>query len=262
VEPWDLPTARDADEPVLPSRMPLPVAQMTTGGSAVSVTVVAVGPGDGRLLTLRGQQVLREAGLVAGFNTVLDVVRPWLDHAEVCPMSYRDQEEVLEYAVGQARKGRRCVVCCWGDLNVSARELLERVKGRVDNVELVPGISSVQVACARSGISLEDALFITLHKRGDTGGDLDELEHYLREGRRHVILIPRPWDLMPAAIAKRLLESGISGQRSVTVYQRLSLDGEQRWDGALDECAAVAEEFSDLTMMVFWQAQPAADGPR
>jgi precorrin-6y C5,15-methyltransferase (decarboxylating) CbiE subunit len=213
--------------------------------------VVAVGPGDGRLLTMRGREVLRGAGLVAGFNTVLDVVRPWLDHAEVCPMSYRDQEDVLEYVAGQAKKGRRCVVCCWGDLNVSARELLERVRGRVDSVELVPGISSVQVACARSGISLEDALFITLHKRGDTGGDLDELEHYLREGRRHVIVIPRPWDLMPPAITKQLLKSGIPGQRPVTVYQRLSLEGEQRWSGTLDECAAVTEEFSDLTIMVF-----------
>tara|TARA_B100000315_G_scaffold137900_1_gene126969 strand:+ start:3915 stop:4643 length:729 start_codon:yes stop_codon:yes gene_type:complete len=240
---------------------------MTMGGGAVSITVVAVGPGDARLLTLRGQQALREAGLVAGFDTVLDVVRPWLDHAEVCPMNYRDQEEVLEYVGSQARKGRRCVVCCWGDLNVSARELLERVRRRADSVELVPGISSVQVACARSGISLEDALFITLHQRRDAGGDLDELEHYLREGRRHVILIPRPWDLMPAAIAKNLLKSGIPGQRSLTVYQRLSLEGEQRWSGTLDECAAIAEEFSDLTIMVFSRpsfepGNGAGDGPR
>jgi precorrin-6B methylase 1 len=150
---------------------------------------------------------------------------------------------------------------------VSARELLERVRGRVDSVELVPGISSVQVACARSGISLEDALFITLHKRGDTGGDLDELEHYLREGRRHVILIPRPWDLMPGAIAQRLLKAGISGQRSLTVYQRLSLDGEKRWNGTLGECAVLAEEFSDLSIMVFSRppfepGNGAGDGPR
>ena len=87
-----------------------------------------------------------------GFNTVLNVVRPLLDHAEVCPMSYRDQEQVLEYAGEQVKQGRKCVVCCWGDLNVSARELLERVQRRADSVRLVPGISSVQVAMARTGI--------------------------------------------------------------------------------------------------------------
>ena len=171
--------------------------------------MVAVGPGDSDMLTLQGRESLLNADLVLGFTTVLNVVRPWLENAEVRPMTYRDQEEALEYAEGQVRKGKRCVVCCWGDLNVSARELLARVRRRADNVKLVPGISSVQVAMARTGISLEDAVFITLHKRADTGGDLDELVHYINEGRRHVIMLPRPFDLMPAGIAL-----GPSGSRS------------------------------------------------
>jgi precorrin-6y C5,15-methyltransferase (decarboxylating) CbiE subunit len=224
----------------------------------VSLTVVAVGPGDARLLTLRGQEALQQADLVAGFKTVLDVVNPWLGHAELCPMTYRDQEEVLEYAASQARKGRRCVVCCWGDLNVSARELLARVKARAEHVELIPGISSVQVACARAGISLEESLFVTLHQRKDPAADLEEAVHYLRESRRHIILFPRPWDLMPAQIASRLLAAGIPATRPVTIYQRLALDDEQQWHGTLEECAALSEEFSDLTIILLPRADLAA----
>ncbi|MEK7806153.1 MAG: precorrin-6y C5,15-methyltransferase (decarboxylating) subunit CbiE [Chloroflexota bacterium] len=224
---------------------------MRQDNERVSLTVVAIGPGDARLLTLRGQEALQQADLVAGFKTVLEVVRPWLDHAELCPMTYRDQEEVLEYTASQARKGRRCVVCCWGDLNVSARELLARVKARADHVELIPGISSVQVACARAGISLEESLFVTLHQRQDPAADLEELIHYLRESRRHVILLPRPWDLMPAQIASRLLAAGILATRPVIIYQRLALTGEQKWHGTLGECAALSEEFSDLTIILF-----------
>ena len=203
------------------------------------------------MLTLRGREVLKQADLVAGFQTVLDVVRPLLDRAEVCPMTYRDQETVLEYAAAQARLGRNCVVCCWGDFNVSARELLARVRGWADQVDLVPGISSVQIACARAGIFLEDALFITLHQRRDTTGDLEELVYYLKEHRRHVILFPRPWDLMPPAIAARLLEAGVLGQRQLHIYQRLTLEGEQEWTGSLAECAALTSEHSDLTILVF-----------
>lgn len=203
------------------------------------------------MLTLRGREVLEQADVVAGFKTVLDVVSPWLGNAEVCPMSYRDQEEVLEYAVGEARKGRRCVVCCWGDLNVSARELLARVKNRADITELVPGISSVQFACARSGIFLEDSLFITLHKRQEVEGDLDELVHYLREDRRHLILLPRPFDLMPPGIAAHLIELGIPPERHLLIYQRLTLEGEEFWEGTLKQCADSDAEFSDLTIMVF-----------
>ena len=203
------------------------------------------------MLTLQGRQALQAADLVLGFNTVLNVVRPLLDHAEVCPMSYRDQEQVLEYAEEQVKQGRKCVVCCWGDLNVSAKELLERVRRRADSVRLVPGISSVQVAMARTGIFLEDSVFLTLHKRADSGSELEELAHYINEGRRHVILLPRPFDLMPAGIAGGLLELGVKDNVDVRVYQRLTFDDEQRWDGTLSECSKISEEFSDLSIMVF-----------
>jgi len=226
------------------------------------VTVVAVGPGDSRLLTLRGRQVLEAADVVAGFKTVLDVVAPLLGNTELCPMSYRDQEEVLEYAVGEARKGRSCVVCCWGDLNVSARELLARVRKRADIVELVPGISSIQVACARTGIFMEDSLFITLHKRQEIDDDLAELAYYLNEDRRHIILLPRPYDLMPAGIAAHLVELGIPGDRQMLVYQRLTLEGEKRWEGTLKQCAESKEEFSDLTIMIFPHGEIEVSGQR
>ena len=224
---------------------------MTSENKDTFITIVAVGPGDAQMLTLRGQQALQKADLVVGFKTVLEVVTPWLENAEVRPMAYRDQEEVLEYAGQQAALGKDCVVCCWGDLNVSARELLLRVKRRVDRVELIPGISSVQMACARAGISLEDVVFITLHQRKEPVSDVLELVHYLRENKRHVVLLPRPWDLMPAAIASRLVEEGISGSRPLTIYQRLSLEGESEWRGSLEECAALSQEFSDLTILVF-----------
>ncbi len=232
------------------------------------ITVVAVGPGNPDMLTSQGRQALKDADLVLGFNTVLNVVRPLLDHAEVCPMSYRDQEQVLEYAGEQVKQGRKCVVCCWGDLNVSARELLERVLRRADSVRLVPGISSVQVAMARTGIFLEDSIFLTLHKRaairqahGEPVEPLEELAHYVNEGRRHVILLPRPFDLMPAGIASGLLELGVRDNADVRVYQRLTFDDEQCWEGTLGECSRITDEFSDLSIMVFLTGEAPVQSP-
>jgi len=226
---------------------------MTVSGPVsgpVTMTVVAVGPGDPQMLTLKGQQAIADADLVVGFKTVLDVVAQWAG-GELRPMTYRDQEEVLAYAQTQAQRGKKCVVCCWGDLNVSANELLERVRRRADQVELIPGVSSIQMACARLGISLEHSLFITLHNRVEIGSVLDEATHYLKEGRRNIILLPRPYDLMPAGIAALLVAEGIAPDRPLTVFQRLTLAGEQRWSGTLAECAASTDEFSDLSIMVF-----------
>jgi hypothetical protein len=37
------------------------------------------------------------------------------------------------------------------------------------------------------------------------------------------------------------------------------LDGEKRWDGNLDECGEITEEFSDLSIMVIFTE--AGEGP-
>ena len=224
---------------------------MTSSNEGTRVTIVGVGPGDKGFLTLKAKQALEEADLVAGFQTVLNVILPFAKKAEICPMAYRDQEEVLDYAVGKVKEGKSLVVCAWGDLNVSAKELLDRVRRRVDHVELVPGISSVQIAMSRAGISLEDAVFITLHRRDGGESALEELVHYLNYERREIILLPRPFDLMPAGIAEGLIEEGIAGSRQMTVYQRLTHDDEQSWKGSISECAAITTEFSDLSIMIF-----------
>ena len=215
------------------------------------MTVVAVGPGDPEFLTIKGRQALADADLVVGFKTVLDVVSSHTGDAEVRPMAYRDQEAVLDYAQEQAQQGKACVVCVWGDLNVSAKELLNRVRRRAETVELVPGVSSIQIACARAGISLEESTFITLHQRWDRGSELGELIELLEQGRRNVILLPRPFDFMPPAIAGNAIADGADPAHPVTVFQRLSLPDEQRWDGTLAECAQLPDEFSDLSIMVF-----------
>ena len=221
------------------------------------MTVVGVGPGDPDMLTLKGREAVENADLVVGFTTVLDVVAGRTGNAEVRPMAYRDQEAVLDYAQEQAQQGKRCVVCVWGDLNVSAKELLNRVRRRAETVELVPGVSSIQFACARAGISLEESLFLTLHQRWDRGSELGELIETLREGRRNVIMLPRPYDFMPPAIAANAIADGADAGHSVTVFQRLTLPDEKRWDGTLAQLAAVTDEFSDLSIMVF--PRPAGD---
>ena len=59
---------------------------MTSSGKSTKVTIVGVGPGDNGFLTLKGKQAIEEADLVAGFETVLNVIRPFAKTSE--PVSY------------------------------------------------------------------------------------------------------------------------------------------------------------------------------
>ena len=213
------------------------------------ITIVGVGPGDPDLLTLKAQYVIRSADYVAGFETVLGPVRRWIT-GEAMPMRYRDQEDVLERLAAHAEAGKSCVVCAWGDLNFSSKELLDRVRRRAD-VELIPGISSVQVACARLGLTMESSLFITLHARDGHEEGLRELTENLKHRRRNLIVLPRPFDLMPATIAALLLEAGTPADTPLWALQRLSFTDETICEYTLASLADEEAEFSDLTIMAF-----------
>ena len=165
-------------------------------------------------------------------------------------MCYRDQEDVLEKLATSAKAGKSCVVCAWGDLNFSSKELLDRVRRRAD-VELIPGISSVQVACARLGLTMETSMFITLHARDGHEEGLRELTEMLERRKRNLIVLPRPFDLMPATIASLLLEEGIAADTPLWTLQRLSLPGESISEYTLESLAQEAAEFSDLTILAF-----------
>ena len=214
-----------------------------------TITVVGVGPGDPDLLTLKARDVIRDADYVAGFETVLGPVRGWI-RGEALPMRYRDQEDVFDRLAAYARSGKTCVVCAWGDLNFSARELLDRVRRRAD-VVLIPGISSVQVACARLGLTMETSVFITLHARDGHEHGLRELVEMLKQRQRNLIVLPRPFDLMPSAIAARLLEDGIAAETPLLSLQRLSLPGERIDAYTVESLALEDSEFSDLTILAF-----------
>lgn len=214
-----------------------------------TITIIGVGPGDPDLLTLKAREVIRSADYVAGFETVLGPVRRWIA-GEAMPMRYRDQEDVLERLAAHAQAGKSCVVCAWGDLNFSSKELLDRVRRRAD-VELIPGISSVQVACARLGLTMETSMFITLHARDGHEEGLRELAESLKRPSRNLIVLPRPFDLMPADIASLLLEEGIAPDTPLWTLQRLSLDGETIAEYTLATLASEDAEFSDLTILAF-----------
>ncbi|MXZ46099.1 MAG: precorrin-6y C5,15-methyltransferase (decarboxylating) subunit CbiE [Chloroflexi bacterium] len=214
-----------------------------------TIVMVGIGPGDPELLTLKGRTAIEDADYVAAFGTVLEPVSRWIRGAAM-PMTYADQDQVLDQLAAHARSGKQCVVCAWGDLNFSAGELVARVRQRAE-VELIPGVSSVQVACARLGLAMERSLFITLHVRDGHEAGLNDLIESLRSGERHLIVLPRPYDLMPRRIAEVLLDAGVSPDTSVHVLERLSLPGERIAERSLASLASDATEWSDLTILVF-----------
>jgi len=218
------------------------------------VSAVGIGPGNPEYLTPRGRRAIRAADVVVGFETVVDFVREETD-AELLTCGYRDEGEALATFGDRVASGATGTAVLMGDPNHSGYQFVGKVQRAVDApVRVIPGISSLQVAASRARTPMEDTEFVTLHKSGDIGPDLERLRDTV--GRRHLLVLPRPFDWMPGDIAGTLLDAGASPDLTVLVLERLTHDDEASTRTTLGELAETAggdgredTPFSDLSVL-------------
>ncbi|WP_415378589.1 cobalt-precorrin-7 (C(5))-methyltransferase [Halosimplex sp. TS25] len=219
------------------------------------VRAVGIGPGNLDYLTPRGERAIREADAVVGFETVVDFVSDRID-GDPFACGYDDEDETLSAFAERIADGAAGTAVLMGDPNFSGYQFLGRVQAAVDRpVRVVPGISSLQIAASRARTPMEDSTFVTLHKRGDLAADRERLR--ADAGDRHLLVLPRPYDVMPGDVAADLLEAGAPGSLSALVYERLTHDDETVTETTLEALSTHAggtgpddTPFSDLSVLV------------
>ncbi|GAA0204003.1 cobalt-precorrin-7 (C(5))-methyltransferase [Halobaculum roseum] len=219
------------------------------------VHAIGIGPGNPDFFTRRAGDLLAEADVVVGFETVVDYVADETD-AELLSCGYRDEREALVRFSRRVADGAVGVAVLMGDPNHSGYQFLGKVEAAVDGpVRVVPGISSVQIAASRARTPLEDSTFVTLHVRGDVTASLDRLARDV--GDRHLIVIPRPYDWMPGDVAARLVDAGADPELDALVLERLTHSDESVTRTDLGTLAVDAggdgpedSDFSDLSVLV------------
>ncbi|WP_129114669.1 cobalt-precorrin-7 (C(5))-methyltransferase [Halegenticoccus tardaugens] len=220
-EVYDDPAVRAASSPEAVD----PADAADPSGSAEPVYAVGIGPGNPAYLTRRAVRALREADVVVGFETVVSFVERETD-ADLLACGYRDEDEALSAFGERVAAGETGTAVLMGDPNHSGYQFLGKVEDAVDRpVRVIPGISSLQVAASRARTPMEEATFVTLHKRGDVSADLDRLAR--DAGERHLLVLPRPFDLMPEDVAARLLDAGADPSLPALVFERLTHEDER-----------------------------------
>ena len=226
------------------------------------VAAVGIGPGNPEYLAPRAERAIREADVLVGFETVVEFAREALSErgdglgdTEVLACGYRDEAAALEAFADRVAAGARGTAALMGDPNHSGYQFVGKVERAVDRpVRVVPGVSSLQVAASRARTPMEDALFVTLHRSGDLGPDLDRLRSAV--GERHLLVLPRPFDWMPGDVAATLLAAGAAPDLQALVCERLTHGDEAITRTTLGDLADRAgggrEEtpFSDLSVLV------------
>ena len=215
-------------------------------------------------MTEAAKEAIYKSRYIVGYRYTLTTIESIIDRnkQDVYEIDMENQEDIYQYIHSKMKEEDYCTVPFTGDVSFSESEVVDRlleVFGN-DNVEIIPGISSIQIAAAKSKVSLDNAYIVTFHVTGDIEQKKIELIKAVIDGRS-IILLPRPWlrepsrNFMQSDIAVLLRKNGIdTSNLKVWVFEYLTQDGkETTFKGKVSDLEEM--EFSHLSVMVIDQVK-------
>ena len=223
------------------------------------VFAVGVGPGSKNYVTETVKKTVEKADVVVGYKYTLEAISDLIKDKKTHVITMADQELTYQNVKKELGDGN-LVVPFTGDVNFSESEVVDRLIEIFGDVELVPGISSIQVAASKARVPLDKSKVITMHVTTSIEEKKLELQKAVIDGQS-VILIPRPWPkdpkkhFMPSEVAFYLKKNGFDTTKiRVHVFESLTNRKEHTFSGFASELEG--KEFSDLSVMVISQTQP------
>ena len=221
------------------------------------VFAVGVGPGSPKYVTEIVKEIVQNCDIVIGYKYTLKTIESLIEGKEIYEITMNDQEKSYQKILPELGD-RTLVIPFTGDVNFSESEVVDRLIEIFGEVEIVPGISSIQVAASKAKIPLDKSKVITMHVTTPIEDKKLELQKALIDGFS-VVLVPRPWPkqpdkhFMPSEIAIYLRENGFDTVKmKVHVFEAITTENETNFEGTVKELEG--KEFSDLSVMVFNQA--------
>lgn len=199
------------------------------------ITIVGCGPGSPDLLTPQALRAIGKAEILVGARRLLDLF-PELPSEKIAVGA--DVDLILE-EVDRRRKQGRIAVLVTGDPGLSslARPVLSRF-GR-DACEVIPGVSSVQVAFARLGLEWLGARIIDAH------GWEPEITGSQLAGEKKIALLAGRVQWVRRVI-RETHDAG--GGHRIYICENLTLPGEKVWQANREDLERL--DFSPRTVVV------------
>ena len=223
------------------------------------VFAVGVGPGSQNYITEIVRKTIVSADIIVGHKYTLDIISSLIQDKKIHIITMEDQEKTYQQ-IKKELGGGVLVVPFTGDVNFSESEVVDRLIEVFGEVEIIPGISSVQVAASKAKIPLDKSKVITMHVTTSIEEKKIELQKAMLDGF-NIILIPRPWPkdpkkhFMPSEVAVYLKKNGFDTSNiPVCVFESLTNGREQTFAGCMQELEG--KEFSDLSVLVISQTKP------
>ena len=202
--------------------------------------IVGIGPGSLEYLTFKAMNVVESSDILIGSKRALELFGEV--NIEKIEIGAGNMGEIFKVAVYKACQGSSVTLLSTGDPGFSG--VLKPILKLTDNldVEVVPGISSVQICAAKLQIPWDDANIITMHGKGLS----NEILSMLSNGKPTIILPNRT----VSELANFLLENGIDPARNIAVCEKLSYSDEKILKTTLKD--VVNKKFNYMCVFVIY----------
>ena len=212
------------------------------------LNIVGVGPGSPDYVTPAARKTVQEAQVIIGAERSLNLFKEEI-HGETMELTAKNLKASLNYAVESAEKGKNVALLSTGDPGFSGllKSVLNSKLVRAVEVNVVPGVSSIQACAARLGISWDEACLFTFHEGNVSEEKKTELATCLKNGR-DAMLIPDSRAFPPKEIAGYLIKAGLDRKTAVFICENLTLSDEKVTASTLEEVCKL--DFPSLCVMV------------
>ena len=206
------------------------------------IYIIGIGPGSSEYLTKKAVDTVKTSDYTVGSTRAIDLFD---DVNNKIAFNVKDLLDKLEKGVDLAIEGNTVSILSTGDpgfsgvLNTVLRIANEK-NFPEEKIEVIPGISSLQLAAARNHIQWDNANVMTFHGREN----IEDILKVINNGKTTIALPSKKVRDM----AQFLLDNGVDEHREVVVCERLSYDDEKIVRSTLKDIAN--SEFTYMCIMV------------
>lgn len=208
--------------------------------------LVGMGPGSPEYITPIAKKLVQNAQMVIGAKRALTLFQDYITGKSLL-LTAKNVKIGLEKGVKSSQQGKNVVILSTGDPGFSGllRSLID-VAGKDVDVDVVPGVSSIQVCAARLQMRWDTAELVSFH------ADIsDEKKTRIVEAIKNgkiVMLLPDPNLFTPSDIARFLIKQGTPKVTQVGICEKLTLENERIVSSTLGEI--LEQPFDRLCVMV------------
>lgn len=208
----------------------------------MKIYIVGIGPGSDEYLTKKAIETVKDSDIVVGSERAIALFE---NIENELPFNVKNLMNKLEEGVDLAMNGKDVAILSTGDpgfsgvLN-SVLKIAEKKGYPKENIEVIPGISSLQLAASKNHLQWDNCNVVTFHGREN----ISDILKIINNGKTTIALPSRKVKDM----AQFLLDNGVSPSRKVTVCERLSYDDEKIFHSTLGKIAE--SEFTYMCIMI------------